>query len=138
VARDRFSAGAVSSRFTTTPTAGRFTTTQINASPALRRNNGIQHLAVTPERNDMWAGLVTISTGKIFYRATFTIAGVDPTLPPATFVAPDVNVVKFNERFPVCLQLVPTRGYTGTYYVWRTSLDSPEIEPSFCRTGHRV
>ena len=75
-------------------------------------------------------GTVTELNGKDISTATFTIAlGVDPTLPPATFVAPDVNVAGTTNASRVLKKLVDSSVTPGTYYVWANILDSPEIEP---------
>ena len=75
-------------------------------------------------------GTVTEASGKDISTATFTIAlGVDGTIPPAVFVAPDVNTIGATNASRVLKKLIDSSTTPGTYYVWANIADSPEIEP---------
>ena len=75
-------------------------------------------------------GTITEVNGKDISTATFTIAlGVDSSIPPTVFVAPDVNTIGTTNASRVLKKLIDSSTAPGTYYVWANILDSPEIEP---------
>ena len=75
-------------------------------------------------------GTITELNGKDISTATFTIAlGVDSSIPPTTFVAPDVSTIGATNASRVLKKLIDSTTAPGTYYVWANILDSPEIEP---------
>lgn len=75
-------------------------------------------------------GTITELTGKDISGATFTIAlGADSSIPPTTFVTPDVSTIGTTNASRVLKKLIDVTTAPGTYYVWANIADSPEIEP---------
>jgi hypothetical protein len=76
-------------------------------------------------------GTVTETTGKDISAATFTVAlGVSQTVPPVTgWVAPSVSTVGTTDESRILKLLVTNTTPTGTFWVWATITDNPEVEP---------
>lgn len=75
-------------------------------------------------------GTITELTGKDISGATFTIAlSSDGSTPPAVFVPPDVNQAGSTVASRVVKKLVDSTVTPGTYFLWCTVNDFPEIEP---------
>jgi hypothetical protein len=76
-------------------------------------------------------GTVTEVNAKDISGDTFTIAlGLDRTIPPSTgWVAPSVNTVGATNASRILKLLVDNTTPLGTYWVWCTVTDNPEIEP---------